>query len=1359
MKIKHIIVIILFILVLKTVIAPNIAKEKTVKILVKAPTVMEQERLKKSISQDFIYDKTKFKKIKFKGKVKRVLKRTGWVAMEVPMSEIPKLKKQGYTVRNDRIGNITVSDAVQIINATQVWMMNDTNNLNVTGRNITIAIIDSGIDYTHPDLGGCFGSSCKVMDGYDFTNDDSNPMDDHGHGTHCAGIAAANGSVVGVAPDARLVAFKVCNNDGNCLESDVIAAIEQATDPNGDFNTSDHYDIISLSLGFTGNSNDALSQAVNDAFQQGAIVVVAAANDGPSNFTINSPGSASNALTVGITNDTDSLISWSSRGPNTITFEIKPEIVAPGYQIISTALGGGTESRSGTSMSTPLVAGAAALLKQYHPNWTNDQIRSALIGTSKDLGLHVTEQGSGRLQALAAINTSFISEPATLSIGKLNQPMSNITVEFNLSELSNASYNVSLNVSLKYGFENVDVSLDDYYVELNNLNKTSLNLIINITNSSVGVYNGMITANNSNTNINIPFWVLVTDCDIINNNTNFTQSLSNCILINASNLIIDGKGYSLNGNTSATSYGIDNFGGHDNITIQNFARISNFTHGLSIYGTENLVIKNTTIIQGHDPQSYGMFIDSSSNLSIYNSTLVASAYERKGMHIQVSSDIKIIDNNISTSGGADSGIYLYDVTDSTISSNIMTTTNDSILLEIWFSLYANVSNNMFVTTDTGDNPIEIFYSLYSTISNNNITQASNSTIGVVIYYANDTLIENNVFNITTKLSDGIDIWMSENTSIISNIIQIINKTGSFGIFPCGGYDTKIYYNFINITSDSSSGIANCDESAYIYGNNITGYGSSVDGIRITYFENGLISNNTILTTGINSYGMNIFSGSGEDENATIVENNIITMGSNSDGIQMYDEINNMDIFSNNITTYGNTSHGVYIGYDSNSMSLYNNIIITKGYSNAIYLYLINNINFTSNIINSTNGAEIYVKKSSDILFSDVVLDNNNISITSLDNVSIDKLSTGPENPAGTKNLSDYFNITDLGGGHIDFELRYEENEVTSLNESSIRVYKYNDTTSNWSIVNSSTVDTTNNIISSGNITGFSIFGSFGDYENDPPIVMSHSPTGTITTSSTTLTINTNENCECRYSTSAGIAYASMPNIMTGTLTSHTASLSGLSNGVKHYYVRCNDTLGNIAITDYDASFTVDIDDGGSSGGSSSRRSSGSYVVCTPDWFCNSWTKCVNNSKECLNWHDNNDCNFVYTGINTSNCSDIIKEDIDENNTAEVNDTVEGWIEVTNEPTVAEPTVVEEPKMDIKSIAINVVPYAGIVIFVVLLALIIIAQVKSINEPSEELINYIKKCRDLDYTDDRIKKRLLQEDYNERIVDKAFQSLK
>jgi subtilisin family serine protease len=306
--------------------------------------------------------------------------------------------------------------SVPLIGASEVWNLTDSQGRPLLGTNITIAIIDTGIDYTHDDLGNCTqsqflnGTCAKVIGGYDFFSNDLNPMDDHGHGTHVAATAAGNGTLNGVAPNASLVAYKVLSQWGWGFSSDIISAIEHAMDPNQDGNTSDHYDIASLSLGGSGDPNDLKSRAVDRAVEAGVIVVVAGGNSGPSSQTLLSPGVAREAITVGATDKSDNIASFSSRGPTSIN-TIKPDIMAPGVSICAAQYGSyasGSEcidaehiAISGTSMATPHIAGAAALLLQKFPDYTPLEIKALLKGTAIDLGFNYTDQGWGRVNVVA----------------------------------------------------------------------------------------------------------------------------------------------------------------------------------------------------------------------------------------------------------------------------------------------------------------------------------------------------------------------------------------------------------------------------------------------------------------------------------------------------------------------------------------------------------------------------------------------------------------------------------------------------------------------------------------------------------------------------------------------------------------------------------------------------------------------------------------------------------------------------------------------------------------------------------------------------------------------------------------------
>jgi uncharacterized repeat protein (TIGR01451 family) len=309
----------------------------------------------------------------------------------------------------------TLDESVLLIGAPQVWALTDGAGRAVTGAGIRVAVLDTGIDYTHPDLGGCLGPTCKVVGGYDFVNNDADPMDDNDHGTHVAGIIAAQGSVViGVAPGVSLLAYKVIRSDGLGSTSTIIAGVERAV--------ADGADVMNLSLSAPcyDPDNDGMILAINNAAAAGVLAVTSAGNEGPQLSSVGSPGCGAAALAVANTTKQDEIMVNSSRGPViNVNLHSKPDLAAPGTWINSTipVIDGVPQysTMSGTSMAAPHVAGAAALLKQLHPAWIPDQLKSALITSATDLGFPSYEQGAGRLQVDRAAAQPISAAPGKLS--------------------------------------------------------------------------------------------------------------------------------------------------------------------------------------------------------------------------------------------------------------------------------------------------------------------------------------------------------------------------------------------------------------------------------------------------------------------------------------------------------------------------------------------------------------------------------------------------------------------------------------------------------------------------------------------------------------------------------------------------------------------------------------------------------------------------------------------------------------------------------------------------------------------------------------------------------------------------------
>ncbi|PRY02106.1 S8 family serine peptidase [Allonocardiopsis opalescens] len=303
----------------------------------------------------------------------------------------------------DGVRQAYLEHSVPQIGAPEAW------EAGYTGEGVTVAVLDTGVDAEHPELAG------QVAAEENFT--DAESADDlNGHGTHVASTIAGTGEggYTGVAPGATIVSGKVLDDSGFGSESGIIAGMEWAAA---------EADIVNMSLGGTdGAGVDPLELAVDELSEQtGALFVIAAGNSGDGAQTVGSPGTADAALTVGAVDRDDRLADFSSRGPRTGDYAIKPEITAPGVDIVAAeANTDGHMAGSGTSMAAPHVAGAAALLAQRHPDWDGGALKNTLAATAVPTeGLTAYEQGAGRVSVPDAIAAQVVPDAAALSSAAL----------------------------------------------------------------------------------------------------------------------------------------------------------------------------------------------------------------------------------------------------------------------------------------------------------------------------------------------------------------------------------------------------------------------------------------------------------------------------------------------------------------------------------------------------------------------------------------------------------------------------------------------------------------------------------------------------------------------------------------------------------------------------------------------------------------------------------------------------------------------------------------------------------------------------------------------------------------------------
>ncbi len=346
------------------------------------------------------------------------------------------VREQKYLTNNSTDRDITWN--VTLVDADDVWA------LDYTGEGVVVAVVDTGVRYTHQDLQDhIWENEDYPYHGYDFANNDNDPMDGHGHGTHCAGTVAGDGtagSQTGIAPDATIMCLKVLGDDGNGNESNVWSAMEFAVEQGAD--------IVSMSLGWQhswGTNRQAWRNCMDNSLAAGLISSVAAGNEGDWQWTypipdnVRSPGDCpppwlhpdqtliggtSGVVCIGATNSNDVLAGFSSRGP--VTWQdvtdyndyeynpgmglIRPDICAPGVNV--TSLGHYSDTAyehgwDGTSMATPCVAGVMALMLSKNYTLTPAQIdqiieeNAAIPQSPKN-----NDYGSGRVNALASVNAT-----------------------------------------------------------------------------------------------------------------------------------------------------------------------------------------------------------------------------------------------------------------------------------------------------------------------------------------------------------------------------------------------------------------------------------------------------------------------------------------------------------------------------------------------------------------------------------------------------------------------------------------------------------------------------------------------------------------------------------------------------------------------------------------------------------------------------------------------------------------------------------------------------------------------------------------------------------------------------------------
>lgn len=568
-------------------------------------------------------------------------------AIHGPLKDLEQLQKEPGILEVSPVTNYTqhIDESVPFIGGEEMRRFYDKEGDRLTGKGVKVGIIDTGIDYTHPDLRNNYGG------GYDFVDEDEDPMETKRsqgmptlHGTHVAGIIGANGHLHGVAPDAELIAYRVLGPGGHGSSEHVIAAIERAIH--------DKVDVLNLSLGNTINGPDwPTSLALNKAVEHGVVAVTSSGNSGPNLWTVGSPGTSTEAISVGASTPPlhiphlkpifsrreiemlplqgsmpwdfptkpmamvfaglgeeedwegkkvegkivllergkipfsekahharlrgaagvviynnmdgnftgtlevemdmpvvsiskedgeflqkhlkrsfsmvkttfkwhkDDIASFSSRGPVTHTWEIKPDVVAPGVAIDST-IPNGYLALQGTSMAAPHVAGASALIKQAHPDWTPAQVKAALMNTTKPLikedgsGYSVLEQGTGRIQLEEAIQTNSLVYPGSLNFGMLEKKETRTQKEIPITVENVSDREVTYSFDQPKQQKGIQWKTPiTFTLKPKEKRETKITLDITPNQQKPGMHEGEVVVNANSQQIRLPFLYIIEEPD------------------------------------------------------------------------------------------------------------------------------------------------------------------------------------------------------------------------------------------------------------------------------------------------------------------------------------------------------------------------------------------------------------------------------------------------------------------------------------------------------------------------------------------------------------------------------------------------------------------------------------------------------------------------------------------------------------------------------------------------------------------------------------------------------------------------------------------------------------------------------
>ncbi|MFT4250099.1 MAG: OmpL47-type beta-barrel domain-containing protein [Candidatus Woesearchaeota archaeon] len=1034
------------------------------------------------------------------------------------------------SIHSSREVRVFMQDTLPLIQADEVHKISIDETF-VQGKGQTICVLDTGIDYTHPDFGACSqeeflaGECKKVPGGHNIVTNHSDGMDDHGHGTHVAGIVAANGSIIGVAPQANLIAMKVLNHLGSGSEEDIIEGINWCISNAEQFNIS----VISMSSG--GGNYSEICDVVDDPFRNAVaaawdkeIAVFAASGNYATAEYISFPACISNVIPVTSSTKNDEMSSFSSR--NSLV-----DIIAPGSEINSTVIGGSYDSYSGTSMATPHVAGAFALLNQYKEitgiSASSQDLVDALISTAVLIHDSASDRNYSRIDVFAALSSFDVTAPTTVAIFPVGWQNTNVTVTFNASDDSEVAYTtVRVNEEAPINATNITLSEEgNHTVEFfsvdvfdNTEANQTIYVLIDKTPPITSFPLSNVTWYQNVTNISFN----VTDALSGINYTNY--SLNQEAFISSPTITIEEEGvYNL------SFFSVDIAGNMENVTNQT-VRVDvtppelNITTTLSWLSAPNftLIINATDVLSGINRNLINQ--TQQTNLTISqegNTTVFVQVFDNANNSVSQNVSVLLDTTAPATSANYSSGWQSTNVTVVLNATDALSGINHTT---IYVNEEAPINATNITLSEEGNHTVEFFSvdnagnkeanqtitvlidktppalnitTTASWLSADNFTLVVNATDA--LSGVNRTLINSSEAMNLTVFEEGnttvfVQVFDNANNSVSQNVSVLLDRTSPITeALYNEGWNTEnvtILFNATDILSGVNYTTARINEEAPV---NVTNVTLSEDGnYTIEFFSVDNANNkedNQTITVLIDQTPPNIsfftINDSSPQINTSIsLQANVTDTNLENVTLTIHNQLvaltNTSSVYEANFTpTTNDVYEAVLLAVDKAGNSVQQTITFTA-YNKQQEIN--KEINDTPIDAKNTTKTTLRLRTSQSVIGNVTILSSKKKPST---------ISTALPNALTHTTILLSENIKqNLSWANIS--LFYDEEDVDGLDESTLRISRYNESSNQWvelttalPYVHQVGVDTTNRVVWA-NVSQFSTYAASADETTPPP---------------------------------------------------------------------------------------------------------------------------------------------------------------------------------------------------------------------------------------------------------------------------------